>query len=157
MNNKVTIYIIKVGKLVYVGSTWNAAECFMYHMSSYRNENISSKLYEEIRNADLEWKDLDIEIVNKTFLKKYCDIERRKLQQIYIDKYDAVKNGLNERNSYASLNQKKKYSLEKSKIYNKNNNDKYKKYQQNYRNKVKLKNEIKNIFKIWENYNYIFN
>ena len=152
---KVIIYIIKVGKLVYVGSTWNSYECICNHMSRYKNENNDSKLYNEIRNADLEWKDLEIKIINKIFIKKHSEIERRKIQQVYIDKYDSVKNGLNDINVYVCPIEKKKVALEKSKIYNKKNIDKYKSYQQNYRDKVKLKKEIDNIFKIWANYDSI--
>lgn len=155
MSNKVTIYIIKVGKLVYVGSTWNSAECFINHMNLYKNENIDTKLYNEIRNADLEWKDLELKIITKRFIKKHCELERRKIQQIYINKYDSVRNGLNDRNAYVSPEELKRQLSINQKKYNNKNKEKLKKKQKIYNEKARLKNEIKNIFKIWDNYDNI--
>ena len=167
---KVTIYYIKVGNLYYIGSTWDYAECLLKHKKCYKYEHIDSKLYDEIRNADFEWKDLEIKVLNKIFMKRHIEIERRKLQQIYIDKYDSVNNGLNEHNAYLtseehkkqlSINQKKYNSKNKTKIqatqkiYNSKNKTKIQANQKIYNERSKLKKEIKNIFKIWANYHDI--
>ena len=167
---KVTVYYIKVGKLYYIGSSWDYAECLLKHMNYYKYEHIDSKLYDEIRNADLEWKDLEIKVLAKVFMKRHIEIERRKIQQAYIDKYDSVNNGLNERNAYVTpeehkkqiaRNQKKYNSKNKTKIqatqkiYNNNNKPKIQTNQKIYNERSKLKKEIKNIFKIWANYHDI--
>jgi hypothetical protein len=168
---KVTIYYIKVGNLYYIGSTWDYAECVLYHKAYYKNEHIDSKLYDEIRNADFEWKDLEIKVLTKVFMKRHIEIERRKLQQIYINKYDSVNTGLNDRNAYVtpeerkkqlSINQKK-YNIKNKdkitayqKIYNNNNKPKIQANQKIYNERAKLKRDINNIFKIWTNYHDIF-
>ena len=154
--NKVTIFYIKVGKLYYIGSTWDYAECLLKHKKYYKNDHSDSKLYDEIRNADFEWKDLEIKVLTKVFMKQHIEIERRKLQQIYIDKYDSHKSGLNERHSYVSPEEFKKRLARNQKKYNDKNKDKITAYQKKYKETAKLKKEIDNIFKIWANYHNIF-
>ena len=152
---KVTIYYIKVGNLYYIGSTWNYAECVLHHKAYYKNEHIDSKLYNEIRNADFEWKDLELKVITKVNMNRHIEIERRKLQQIYIEKYDSVNAGLNERNAYVSPELLKKRLSITQKKYNIKNKNKINIRQKKYNERAKLKRDIKYIFKIWTNYDNI--
>ena len=153
---KVTIYYIKVGNLYYIGSTWDYAECLIKHKAYYKNEHVDSKLYNENRNADFDFKDLEIKVITKVIMNRHIEIERRKIQQIYIEKYDSVNAGLNERNAYVSPEEFKKGLSINQKKYNNKNKDKIQAYQKKYKETAKLKKEIDNIFKIWNNYNNIF-
>jgi len=142
---KLTIYKIQVGKLIYIGSTWDLGNCIINHSKRYTNKINPSKLYQEIQDADLEFDDLIIKPLKQIRLKKLCDETRYKTQQSFIDKYNSVNNGLNDRNVYISENNKKSCNCNYSKKY-------YCKKKKDISIKAKAKYQEKKIFKIWENY-----
>jgi len=145
---KLTIYKIYVGKLIYIGSTWDLGDCIITHSKRYTNKTNPSKLYQEIQDADLEFDDLIIKPLKQIRLKKRCDETRFKTQQLFIDKYDSVNNGLNDRNVYINDCKKKQNVSKKNKNY-------YNKKSIDIKKKAKAKYQEKQLFKIWANYDNI--
>ena len=87
MNYNFVIYKIEVGKKIYIGSTWDYEKKIKTHMQYYKKSK--NKLYNYINELEIEWEDLNIEILDKCFLNDKCEIKRRMKQQEFINKYNS--------------------------------------------------------------------
>ena len=167
-----SIYKLNVNGLNYIGSSWDCYTRIDRHKKSINNLYESLPVYKYAKINNIDWNDFNVEIIySSQELNTKNNLLRRQTEQYYINKYDSIKNGLNDCNAYVSpeehkkqlsINQKKYNSKNKTKIqatqkiYNNNNKPKIQANQKIYNERSKLKKEIKNIFKIWANYHNIF-
>jgi hypothetical protein len=95
------IYKIKCNDQVYIGSTDNLKQRIDYHTYNCYNEkckHYNIKLYRYIRENDIEFTENCFIVVSE--LLNVVGDELRKIEQGYIDYYNSIKNGLNDRRAY---------------------------------------------------------
>lgn len=98
-------YIYRIDTVNYIGSTEDLQERERIHNSVYKNENDNNhylKVYENCRELGIEY--IKLAIIKRTKMTTF-----RKLEQYYINKYDSVNNGGNDRNAYVSIEDQQQY------------------------------------------------
>ena len=124
-------------ELNYIGSCKDLDNRKGCHKSVCYTENchqFNYKLYQFIRNNNIDFDTLDFTVLKKTKMN-----EPKRLEQWYINKFNSIQNGLNDRNSYLSPKQKREYynqnkeqMKERNKEYREVNRDQLKEYGKEY-------------------------
>ena len=111
--------------LNYVGSTNNFNKRKLYHKEYIKN-NDKRKIYKFINSNNINFNDLEFTIISQFNLKS--KEHSFKHERYWIEKYNSIKQGQNERIPYVSKNEKK----EQQKKYNEENKYYHKNYTKNY-------------------------
>jgi hypothetical protein len=91
-------YIYRINEVNYIGSTSDIQKREMTHNSVYNNKNDKNynlKIYIKCRELNITFIKLDI-------IKRTKMTNPKKLEQYYINKYDSINSGSNERNAYTT-------------------------------------------------------
>ena len=94
--------------LNYIGSTKNFNKRKQYHKIDCINEksvHYNLKLYLFIRNNDINFNELEFSIISQFNLKS--NQHSFKHERFWIEKYDSINNGLNERLPFTTTDEKK--------------------------------------------------
>ena len=120
-----TIYKFDINSMIYIGSTWNFNYRITQHMETCYDDNhiaYNCEIYKYIRNNNIYWNDISIEVIYTQELDEKDDLLKRQTEQKYIDQYDSKNKGLNTINAYTShdiyLKRQKRYKIENSHIFN---------------------------------------
>ena len=125
--------VYKMEHFNYIGSTHDLKHRQRNHIKNCYNKikHYNFKVYKNIRKKNSQ--------INLIEIFKYngdCSRRVRMLvEQYYIEKYDSIKNGLNDRNSFTSKKHQKKYQKE----YHEKNKDKKKEYFEKNKDKINKK------------------